>query len=85
MGQNYLKKINICFLISCCSLVNAQTFSQSLKFVFPYVAGAILFVVILVNIGLLMRSNKEKKIGIKYILMTAIFLSVALVLVNYIL
>lgn len=85
MEQNYLKKINMSFSIFCCSLLHAQSFGQSLKFVFPYVAGAILFVVILVNIGLLMRSNKEKKLGAKYILYTAVALGVALALINYIL
>lgn len=48
-------------------------------------AGAVLFVVILVNIGLLMRSNKEKKLGVKYILYTAIALGAATAIVTYIL
>lgn len=85
MEQNYLKKLNISFLFFSWSLLNAQSFSQSLKFVFPYMAGAVLFVVILVNIGLLMRSNKEKKLGVKYILYTAIALGAATALVTYIL
>ncbi len=85
MEQNYLKKFNFSFLIFYGSLLQAQSFGQSLKFVLPYVAGAILFVVILVNIGLLIRGKNERKLGLKYILFTAIALSVIVALVNYIL
>lgn len=85
MEQNYLKKINFLFLIFYCLSLQAQTLSQSVKFVLPYVGGAILFVVILVNIGLLMRSKREKKIGLKYILISVVALSIIIALANYIL
>ncbi|WP_336691121.1 MULTISPECIES: hypothetical protein [unclassified Chryseobacterium] len=72
MRQNYLKKINLVFLLSCCSFLHAQTFSQSLKFVFPYVAGAILLVTVLVNLGSLVKGREEKKEGMKNILWIAL-------------
>lgn len=85
MQQNYLTKLNISVLFFFCSLLQAQSFKQSFKFVFPYVAYAFLFVVILVNIGLLMKGKKEKRLGIKYIIYTAIAVGVAVAFTTYIL
>ena len=84
MEQNYLKKMNLIFLVCCCTLLQAQSFNQSLKSVIPYVAGAILFVTVLVNLGSLVKGKEEKKEGMRNILWIALALSFITLFIKYI-
>lgn len=84
MEQNYLKKMNLVFLVCSCTLLQAQSFTQSLKSVSPYVAMAILFVTVLVNLGSLVKGREEKREGMKNILWIALALSIIMFFIKYI-